>query len=214
MTFPVERELSCPICKTTSTFEIILSTNQFGSCDLDTRPPEMMRSTINSWVQACPSCNYVATQFTDPPTVDAEFLKTENYVNCDGIPFSSELAKNFYRLYLIKKHDNEPEQAFTEVLHAAWACDDAGDEEYAVKARRIAIAALDLWDKNDEEKETYSLIKIDLLRRTRDFAQAIENAKAFTSDQEILRKIVAAQIELCEKEDDSCHTVADVINEE
>ena len=41
--------ITCPICE--HEFEIyqLASTNQMGSPDLDLRPPEMARSTMDTW---------------------------------------------------------------------------------------------------------------------------------------------------------------------
>eukprot|EP01084_Bolivina_argentea_P174580 302388_1 len=49
---------ACPVCHTTSTHMIITSTNQFGSPDLDLRPPPMKRSTLSRNVQCCPNCGF------------------------------------------------------------------------------------------------------------------------------------------------------------
>ncbi len=54
-----EFKKKCTICGTESKFNIITSTNSFGSPDLDLRPPEMRRSTMWLWIQRCPCCNYV-----------------------------------------------------------------------------------------------------------------------------------------------------------
>ena len=46
MTTLVTEERKCVLCGKTNKHEIWISTNGFGAADLDTRPPEMMRSTI------------------------------------------------------------------------------------------------------------------------------------------------------------------------
>jgi hypothetical protein len=38
----------------------VSTTNEIGSRDLDNRPAEMMRSTIQYWICRCPKCGYCA----------------------------------------------------------------------------------------------------------------------------------------------------------
>ena len=42
---------ACAVCGTVSEYTVIQSTSRFGSPDLDTRPPEMERSTLPYWVR-------------------------------------------------------------------------------------------------------------------------------------------------------------------
>jgi len=55
-----ELPVTCAVCGTTSVHPILMSTNSFGSPDLDLRPAEMQRSTVWMWVQRCPQCGYCA----------------------------------------------------------------------------------------------------------------------------------------------------------
>ena len=59
MTTFLQEKLTCVICGSTSKHEMLGSTNTYGSPDLDLRPPEMHRSTMDYWVQECPFCGYV-----------------------------------------------------------------------------------------------------------------------------------------------------------
>ena len=83
---------------------------------------------------------------------EVEGLKVDvrqKYLTCDGISFASELAKRFYKYYLISLEDGKTEDAFYAVIHAAWACDDKGDTENAKHCRTVAIPlAAALIDKN------------------------------------------------------------------
>ena len=54
----------CTLCNKENEFTEIMSSNEFGSPDLDTRPPEMMRSTIFTWVQQCSRCGYCASNIS------------------------------------------------------------------------------------------------------------------------------------------------------
>jgi hypothetical protein len=56
MTTLYREKSRCAVCGIATEYTSIGSTNAFGSPDLDTRPPEMQRSTIFAWVQRCPEC--------------------------------------------------------------------------------------------------------------------------------------------------------------
>lgn len=210
MTTYAHSSRKCPICNTISRYAELMSTNSMGYCDLDTRPAGMQRMTMHTWLQACPKCGYVASKLSDAPTVDKDFVNSDAYKTCDGVDFKSDLAVKFYRLYLIKKHDNDARNAFWSALEAAWASDDAHDVENAVKARLAALEQLDLWMAKDGDAPNLALIKTDLLRRVRRFDAAIEVVKEREFQEDLLAKIAKLEIKLCEAQDDACHTVAKV----
>ena len=56
MTTQSAEECTCAVCGRVSMQGVIMSTNAFGSPDLDLRPPPMERFTIDHWVQECPHC--------------------------------------------------------------------------------------------------------------------------------------------------------------
>ena len=97
---------TCPICE--NEFEIIqlASTNQMGSPDLDLRPPEMARSTMDTWTHECPKCGYVASDFNQTPEITPEFVEKDEYKSCDDLNFKSHQSEIFYRQYMISD-DNE-----------------------------------------------------------------------------------------------------------
>ena len=93
-----EIEEECSVCGENSEQLVLISTNSWGYPDLDLRPPEMQRSTMNVWIQECPHCGYVAGKLTDELQIPKEFLKSDEYNSCDG--FDSMYvtkAKSFYR---------------------------------------------------------------------------------------------------------------------
>ena len=55
----------CVICGKESEHTSITSSNAMGSPDLDLRPPEMQRSTMEWWLQECPACGYVAPDISE-----------------------------------------------------------------------------------------------------------------------------------------------------
>lgn len=197
-------EVKCPICNTCFEIYILMSTNSMGSPDLDLRPPEMQRSTMNSWIHECPSCGYAADDFDQKPSVTRAFIESETYQSCDSIDFKNPLSKRFYRQHLI---ESENLKKFYMLLYCAWTCDDRNDVENAVLIRTKCLETL----KNLDLDETLEIQRADILRRSGNFAQVISEYENRSFKEEILNPIKDFQIKKALLEDDGCYTVEDAL---
>lgn len=208
----VSDKCTCAICGATNEYNVLASTNIFGGGpDLDLRPAEMQRSTMDLWIQECPKCGYISEEVSDTSDVTMEWLKSERYLTCDGIKFESDLAKRFYKYYMISIEDKNDEDAFFAILHAAWACDDEGDEENACRCRMLAIPLATLLINNDHErKNDFLLMRADLMRRAGQFEDLIETYSLVHFDIDLLNQILQFEIEKAKKKDLSCYRVEDV----
>ena len=204
-------DCTCAVCKQTNEYHILASTNAFGSCDLDTRPPEMSRSTMPAWIQVCPNCGYISERIDDDTSITAEFLKTPEYLSCNGVRFKSTLAISFYRYYMINLQDDKPRDAFFAILHAAWVCDDAEDTESAKECRKLAIPLLAEFKEADPERaETLSLIRADLMRRSSLFEELKAEYTSITYSEDLMNKILVFELQLANRKDDKCYKVSDI----
>ena len=210
MSVPIIIEEVCFVCENESRQTVLASTNQFGAPDLDLRPPEMARSTMCWWVHECPHCGYVSEDLSDETTVTKEWLESEEYLSLDNIKFEDELAIIFYKRYLINNKERHYKSAFNALLRSAWACDDANDVENAVYCRKKAIETLKKFKASGKQKDTFVLIKADLLRRSGQFDLLIEELKDKTFSDEFLNKVAGFQIEKARQKDTACYTLADV----
>lgn len=209
MTIITKIEMKCSICGKTSQRAVMTSTNSWGRPDLDLRPAPMYRDTMNVWLMECSQCGYVAARLDNELKTSPDFLKSEEYLTCEGNDFQSDLSKRFYRRYLISKAENDYDSEFYSLLHCAWACDDANDK-LAVEMRKLAV---NLVDKVDDENENLKLIKADLLRRSLQFERLIEEYSDFTSNDELSYSIIRFQLGLAAMEDSDCYTIQEVVNE-
>jgi len=76
MTTIQKRTFKCTVCGIEERYNIVFSSSTLGSPDLDLRPAEMKRSTMEFWIQECPKCGYVSkTVSEDPINVTYAFLK-------------------------------------------------------------------------------------------------------------------------------------------
>lgn len=211
MTTVFPETVKCSVCGAENEIMVIGSTNAFGAPDLDTRPPEMKRSTMGYWVQECKTCGYTAVDLTDETKLDRAFFKEKDYKTCNGIPFGSGLAKTFYRYYLIMTAEGEHEGAFFAALHAAWACDDARDEANAALMREKAMEQADqvLVSDSCDWKDTLRLIRADLLRRTGHFDKLLQEYRPGMFGEDLLNRIITFELELAKRERTQCFTVED-----
>ena len=204
MTMMIPEPVKCPICKNDFEINLLMSTNTCGAPDLDLRPAEMQRSTMDTWVYECPHCGYVATDFDKTPEITQEFLQSDSYKTCDSHEFNHPLAERFYRQYLISNDNNEK---FHSLLFCAWVCDDMDDVENAVLMRRKSLEYMDQLDFNDD----LLIQKADILRRSNQFDKVIEQYSTKTFDQEIYNQICSFQVEKAIRHDNKCYTVEDVV---
>ncbi len=209
-------ERKCAVCGAVNEYTGLTSTNTFGGGpDLDLRPAEMMRSTMNLWIKECPECGYISENISDPTDVTQEWLQSEKYLTCDGISFESDLAKRFYKYYLINLEAQNTQDAFYAVLHAAWACDDKKDRINAKRCRELAISlAAALIEGGHEEKDEIQVIRSDLMRRAGQFDQLIAAYASVRFDEELLNQILKFEIEKAKDKDDSCYRVEDVTGDD
>ena len=202
---PIKKE--CPVCGKEITLNLIGSTNAFGYSDLDLRPPEMQRSTMYITTTMC-DCGNVF--FGEDSTATKELVESGEYQSCDGIEFGDR-GKMFYRLYLISKEQTDIRGMFFNLLRCTWACDDDGDEN-GTAVRKMAIGLLNqMMSSDDERKNDNLLLKADLLRRSRQFDELIEEYENIKFEDETYQKIIDFQIEKANAQDDSCYTVGDAI---
>lgn len=202
----------CAVCNAENTFMEVTSTNTFGgSPDLDLRPAQMMRGTMPYWIQKCPNCGYVSDEVSNRSSVTRDYLKMDKYLTCNGIVFQSDLAIRFYQQYMICLKDHKTNTAFSAIQRAAWACDDAHDEENAVICRKLAIKQMEaLFHDAKLNQDTLRMVRADLLRRAMLYEQLVEEYESVHFSDELLNRILAFEIQKAKEHDPGCYRVEHV----
>lgn len=219
MTTIGETRETCMICHRSSEHTVIYSTNRFGAPDLDTRPPEMMRSTMPHWIRCCPHCGYCAPEISKGPQQANEVTKSEAYQQQLKNPSFPWLANHFLCWAMIEAAGGNYPSAGMDCLHAAWACDDAHSPEAAMMSRGKAIFHFQVAKASGArlggQVGIDEAILADLLRRTGRFDEAITVCQEgyLMRTEDILRKMFQYQMQLCRAEDRDCHTIDEVPGE-
>jgi hypothetical protein len=213
--------VSCAVCDRDVEVTMIGSTNRFGSPDLDFRPPEMMRSTMGSWVHECPSCGYCAEALDEADAEIVTIVKGDSFRSFrSGAAGFGQPAKMFHSAAFIAAEAGKLADAFHHTLHEAWAHDDAGDSVRASAARLNAVDLLNHargeGQRLFEEEGADDAVTVDLLRRAGEFGHANEVCQKVLSghSEEEVRRLLDFQFELCGRHDTGGHTMAEVFGED
>jgi hypothetical protein len=183
MTTIFEDEVTCAVCGAKQTVQKLGSTNSFGAMDLDTRPPEMRRSTMDHWVHECDECGYVAADLGDAGEAGTMTSVWHAYLAELHSPQRPRLANRFVCRALLDEAAGDPAAAGWRRLNAAWACDDA---ERAEEARVQRRAALELFQRARAAGQRAmksvaggeEVLLADIARRAGEFEQAAEYCAA------------------------------------
>lgn len=207
MTKVATKKVRCGVCKMESEQKIILSTSSVG-CDLDMRPTGIARYVLKNMMQECPSCGYIAGNISRKHLFLRRYIQSDEYKTCGGLDIESELAKKFYKNYLLKLKARKYEQAFYSLLRCAWVSDDENDTEMAAFYRNKCLELIGKLKKS----EKIVALKVDLLRRTDKFDEVISEYENLKMKDEKLDKVVRFQVELATNKDNRCYTFNDANN--
>lgn len=147
--------------------------------DLDMRPGEPARSTLEQWLRVCRRCGTAAPDLADLPPAARDLVPT---LQADPSLFLRHAA-------LCGALGDATGRAEA-ILQAAWAADDLGDDATAAALRRQVA---ELW-AGVPATET-RLRRLDVLRRTGDWEEAGSLADALAREalDEVPRAVVAFQ---------------------
>lgn len=220
MTTIYEEKKKCAVCGKTSEHTGIGSTNAFGSPDLDTRPPKMKRSTIDMWIQTCPSCGYCAPNISERIEKASEVVRSDSYQQQLNNPEFPKLANAFLCFSLIQESAGDYAGAGWASIHASWACDDAGSYVAAQKCRKKAVTLLqkakEKGQRFAEQAGAEEAMMVDLLRRSGQFELGFRTCDdgLKKNPERIISDILQFQKMLISKSDVACHTIAEATGED
>ncbi|MPM74221.1 hypothetical protein SDC9_121206 [bioreactor metagenome] len=207
-----KQEKQCALCGCHSPQTHARKMRTYGSLDLDLRPPEEYRSMLSCSIEYCPNCGYVADDISAYTNLSLGFLSDETYLTCCSSELSGEWPIKFFKQALIALETCDEMTAFHALLHAAWACDDNHDALGARKCRRRALAiANGLLSDPLYYSDPLAVIRIDLLRRIRQFDTVQQECPDMLFPNIALNSIIQFQMEKARHGDSACYTINDAI---
>jgi len=216
MTTFVSEEKKCAICGKTSKHNVITSTSTLGAPDLDTRPAELKRSTINMWIQTCPSCGYSGADISKEVEKASEIVQSDFYQKQLNDPEFPKLANAFLCHSVIQESAGNYTSAGWANVYAAWVCDDAGSGDSAQKCRQKAVTFFQKARENSQQfakgNGAEEAVMVDLLRRLGQFELAIKicDDGLKKNPEKLISDILQFQKILISKSDVACHTVTEI----
>ena len=218
MTTYEDETLTCAICGGQSRHSVLMSTNAFGSPDLDLRPPQMKRSTMHHWLQECPHCGYVAADLAQADPEVRALVRGPDWMALQksAIAPAPLVGGKFLIHAAIQAAIDQPAAAANSMLCAAWECDDGGI--WSAEAQACRRRAADHFKRALAENRveparmpTVQLVLLDVLRRAQlwDAARAHSDTIDGAGLDNIMAAVLRFERRLIEKRDDRCYTVAD-----
>lgn len=208
MTTIDEKFTCCAVCGQMSSRIILGSSNVVEPPDFDTRPGEMLRSTIHLWVVECPHCGYAAPDIEELVEGAAPIVRSEAYQAQPG-PF-------LRHAHLLEQLGHFAEAGWT-ALHAAWIADDDQDDARARAARSLAIQ---LWKRGKAARQNFMnnpheefALVTDVCRRMGDFDEALSTCRAGLEAHDIpplIEDLLRAELVLIQRRDTACHSLKEI----
>lgn len=221
MTTLTEAVWACFVCGNVAAYPLLSATNARGFADLDTRPPEMHRSTMSRWVHRCTNCGYSAPDLSLGTPAVREIVRAVPYQALQRNRSYPSLAVSFLCWSMIQEIQGAYVEAGWAALHAAWACDDAEAQTAAIgrhastRCRAKAIELICLCREAglpfSEQEGVEEAVLADLLRRSGQFEEvpAVCGIGLARNPDEAVRRVLVYEEELAEKQDSACHSAAE-----
>jgi uncharacterized protein (DUF2225 family) len=220
MTMMSEREVTCCVCGTKSSHMGIGSTNTSGSPDLDTRPPEMMRSTICYWIERCPSCGYSSSSLSECDGDVRDIVESKEYQYILENKSLPEIAASFMASSYVKQEQQKYSESAWSAIRAAWVCDDRNNYEASRECRRKSVSLIKMANEKEQvvadQVGASEAITLDLMRRAGMFQEALDLVKETKKMdiEEVVRKVISYQEKLVRSKDTDAHTISEALGEE
>jgi hypothetical protein len=185
-------EYICPLCGTEFESYTQFSYTTFGR-NLDLR--RFGAAMIPSPIPKCPKCNFV---FSDDFFTEKEIIMLKKALKTNNIFVKEPGMPNYY--YLGREAEivnRDIDDLIWWFLSGVWENEDVTQKN---KLINITIEYIDKLDEKDKSYNNYQLVKLDLLRRSGQFEEAMAQIERIKRNAEFYRdyiiKIIDLQIEL------------------
>ena len=200
----------CGVCGQESRQRLFKPVAPEQAPDLDLRPGEGLRSTMDRWLQQCPHCGYAAPDIAHahPGAVAAVGAAPfRALIQEDGHP---PLARRFLAWAHVLEETGALAASAEATLQAAWVADDVGRADLARAWRLEAVA---LWRCGPPLDAEQAVRVLDALRRAEAWDDAAASAEelAQSNPPEAVAQVVALESRLIAARDAGRHTIASAL---
>jgi len=213
-------DVTCAVCGTVSRQLRMIATGTWAGTHLDGRTTGMGEGTLGRWIDRCPGCGYRAASIARAPAAAAKAVRSRAYRRLLIDPAMPMVARWYVCAAMVAEADGaRASRAVVEyLLHAAWACDDAGDVDAASDCRNRTVAALQALHEAgdryrfDDASADWALLA-DLHRRSGRLLEAGEAARAGRelADSPFFRRLLELQLRLAELCDTDAHLYEEAV---
>ncbi len=220
MTTFSETTVTCGACGHNFQHSDLSSTNRFGPMDLDTRPPEMARSTMLAWVQQCPTCGHCARDASQFDSKLRGILESQDYQQHLKNETLPPLAARFICSGLLLEAGGKIVEAGLEYLRVAWIMDDAeaaaGSKQWRGQAANCLARSLEVSATPAGSDANVGTIMVDCLRRAGRGQEALSVIERILSGNvgAVIEQVLIFQRELITRGDIRSHTIDEAIKQE
>jgi pentatricopeptide repeat protein len=212
MTSYYEKQVVCGACGHSFAFQDLNSTNTLGAPDLDMRPAEMQRSTMQTWVQRCRKCGFCAR---DVSVFDERMRSVLADPEYQARVRDHTLLSRFACAGMLAEAAGNSTDAGWHYLSAAWDADDRDLDLHARYHRNLAADAFlrVLADGKTfiEEKGASEAVVVDCLRRAgrSDEAEKLLDQALTAGCGEAIAGVLEFQRDLIRRGDRGAHVVGE-----
>ncbi|UTH47597.1 hypothetical protein KBW81_12865 [Loktanella salsilacus] len=210
-------DITCALCSQVTPQNVILSTNSYGWPDLDLRPAEMERSTLEFWVQRCSKCGYVSKDI-EIKTLNAELaLGSDRLKRVAFDSTGNDIQDRCLEAVIFYEYAEDFRNASDCALYAAWMADDQkktkSAELYRAKAADLLIKYFDRSNDSYSGNTLSAVRLVDVLRRGGRWSecQKIANELCEFDLEKKIRAVVGFGIWAAYNCDSGCYTVEDAL---
>ena len=190
MTLIDREQRICGNCGRSGERLVLVSLYSFGSPDLDLRPPDDERSTMEIWLDVCDGCGYCAPDLTQVPS-NRQILEVAAYRDALTREDLPKLARRFFA-HAIAKSASDPLEAALNYLRAAWVCDDARLTSQSDECRMLAAEYFRHSKpfSDDEAGRNLQAVFVDVLRRSGQFEEACAESQQVIANPAVAGTVI------------------------
>ena len=200
----------CGVCGQTGRQPVFRPIPPEQAPDLDLRPGEALRGTMDRWLQQCPHCGYAAPDIAKAHPGAVAAVRAAPFralILDDSHP---PLARRFLAWAHVLEETGALAASAEATLQAAWVADDLGRADLARLWRLEAVALWRCGPPLDHEQEVRV---VDALRRAGAWsdAEATADQLARSDPPEAVAEVIVLERRLIAAQDSGRHTMASAL---